>query len=108
MKDDSMMLHKLKDIIEGKREIAHDMTEEHVKRWLEQENIDQAIKDYILIESCNGLLLNQYWQTNTNSSEFFNHIFLGHLNIKQGKEFDRKEASGKIKDFANALDKLFK
>jgi hypothetical protein len=102
------MLHKLKDIIEGKQEIATDMTEEQVRKWLEKENIDQAIRDFILVESCNGLLLHQYWQMNANSSEFFNHIFLAHLNIKQGIEFNKNEAIEKIKDFANALDKLFK
>ncbi len=94
---------KLKDKIYG--EI---MSEELVKKWLDKENIDQVIKYNVLQgDTCNGLLLNQFWQTNKTSPQFFNHIFITFFKMKLDKKFDANSAREKIKGFADALAKLF-
>ena len=92
--------------IEGKD--ANNMSEEQVKKWLEDENINQAIRDCVLLGGgCNGLMLNQFWQMNKTLSPCFNHVFIAVLKIQLDKTYDANFAREKIKDFANALEKLF-
>jgi hypothetical protein len=96
-------MDKLKDKIDG-----INMSEELAKKWLDKENIDQAIKDCVLLgDACNGLLLNQFWKTNQTLPEFFNHIFITSLKKQLGHAFNANLAREKIKCFADALEKLF-
>jgi hypothetical protein len=92
--------------IEGKD--ANNMSEEQVKKWLEDENINQAIRDCVLLGGgCNGLMLNQFWQMNKTLSQGFNQVFMAFLIKQLDKAYDANFAREKIKDFANALEKLF-
>ena len=96
-------MDNLKDKIE-----CINMSEELVKKWLDKQNIDQVIKDNVLLgDTCNGLLLNQLWQTNKTSPQFFNHIFIAFFKIKLDNVFNANSAREKIKGFADALEKLF-
>ena len=89
--------------IEGK--VASNMSEEQVKKWLEDENINPAIRDCVLLGGgCNGLMLKQFWQMNKTLSPCFNHVFMAFL---LDKGYDANFAREKIKDFADALEKLF-
>ena len=96
-------MDNLKDKIE-----CNNMSEELVKKWLDKQNIDQVIKDNVLLgDTCNGLLLNQFWQTNNTSPQIFNHIFITFFKMKLNKTFNANSAREKIKGFADALEKLF-
>jgi hypothetical protein len=84
------------------------MSEEQIKKWLDDENINQAIRDCVLLGgACNGLLLYQFWQMNKTLSPCFNHVFMAFLKKQFGNAYDTNFAREKIKDFANALEKLF-
>ena len=81
------------------------MSEEQVKKWLDDENINQAIKDCVLLGGgCNGLMLYQFWQMSKTLSPCFNQVFMAFLLEKAN---DANFARQKIKDFASALEKLF-
>jgi hypothetical protein len=96
-------MDNLKDKIE-----CNNMSEELVKKWLDKQNIDQVIKDNVLLgDTCNGLLLNQFWQTNNTSPQIFNHIFITFFKMKLDNAFNANSAREKIKGFADALEKLF-